>query len=96
MDTFYQAAQDVRTDRVQLEAKSSHQVSLHQPFSDPAESDVSDSPARDMEVENSDSGEMVMQDASTPQFFNEAFEGLYSSPLQQKSQIGGEEVTVPC
>jgi hypothetical protein len=49
-----------------------------------------------MEVENSDSGEMVMQDASTPQFFNEAFEDLYGSPLQQESQTGGEEVTVAC
>jgi hypothetical protein len=49
-----------------------------------------------MEVENSDSGEMVMQDASTPQFFNEAFEDLYGSPLQQESQTAGEEVEVAC
>jgi hypothetical protein len=49
-----------------------------------------------MEVENSDSEEMVMQDASTPQFFNEAFEDLYGSPLQHESHIGGEEVTVAC
>ncbi|CAN9242999.1 unnamed protein product [Alternaria alternata] len=47
-----------------------------------------------MEVENSDSEEMVMQDASTPQFFNKAFEDLYGSPLQHESHIGGEEVTV--
>ncbi|CAN9280559.1 unnamed protein product [Alternaria alternata] len=96
VDIFHQTAQDVRTDRAQSGAESPRQVSLHQPFSDPAESDVSDSPARDMEVENSDSGEMVMQDASTPQFFNEAFEDLYGSPLQHESQIGGEEVTVAC
>ncbi|CAN9152539.1 unnamed protein product, partial [Alternaria alternata] len=54
------------------------------------------SPARDIEVENSDSDEMVMQDTSTPQFFNEAFEDLYSSQLQHESQIEGEEVTVAC
>jgi hypothetical protein len=42
VDTFHQTAQDVRTDRVQSGAESSRQVSLHQPFSDPAESDVSD------------------------------------------------------
>ncbi|CAN9385004.1 unnamed protein product [Alternaria alternata] len=95
-DELTYTAQDVRTDRAQSGAESPRQVSLHQPFSDPAESDVSNSPARDMEVENSDSGEMVMQDASTPQFFNEAFEDLYGSPLQQESQTGGEEVTVAC
>ncbi|CAN9211434.1 unnamed protein product [Alternaria alternata] len=95
-DELSYRAQDVRTDRAQSGAESSRQVSLHQPFSDPAESDVSDSPAREMEVENSDSGEMVMQDVSTPQFFNEAFEDLYGSPLQHESQIGGEEVTVAC
>jgi hypothetical protein len=96
VDTLHQTAQDVRTDRSHSEAEPSYQVSLHQPFSDPAESDVSISPARDMEVENSNSEEMVMQDVSTPQFFNEAFEDLYGSPLQHESQIGGEEVTVPC
>ncbi|CAN9218333.1 unnamed protein product [Alternaria alternata] len=96
VDTLHQTAQDVRTDRSHSEAEPSCQVSLHQPFSDPAESDVSISPARDMEVENSNSEEMVMQDVSTPQFFNEAFEDLYGSPLQHESQIGGEEVTVPC
>ncbi|CAN9183713.1 unnamed protein product [Alternaria alternata] len=69
---------------------------LYRPFSDPAESGVSVSPARDTEVENSDSGDMVMQDVSTPQFFNEAFEDLYGSPLQHESQIGGEEITVAC
>ncbi|CAN9356145.1 unnamed protein product [Alternaria alternata] len=37
-----------------------------------------------------------MQDASTPQFFNEAFEYLYSSPAQHESHIGSEEVTVAC
>ncbi|KAH8621554.1 hypothetical protein IG631_23769 [Alternaria alternata] len=37
-----------------------------------------------------------MQGASTPQFFNEAFEDLYSSSLQHESQIGGEEVTAAC
>ncbi|CAN9171531.1 unnamed protein product [Alternaria alternata] len=96
VDTLHQTAQDVRTGRLHSEAESSRQVSLHQPFSDPAESDVSVSPDRDMEVENSNSEEMVMQDASTPQFFNEAFEDLYGSPLQQESQTGGEEVTVAC
>jgi hypothetical protein len=86
----------VRTDRSHLEAESSRQVSLHQPSADPAESDISDSLDRDIEVENSNSEEIVMQDASTPQFFNEAFEDLYSSPLQHKLQIGGEEITVAC
>jgi hypothetical protein len=96
VDTLHQTAQDVRTGRLHSEAEPSRQVSLHQPFSDPAESDVSDSPDRDMEVENSNSEEIVMQDASTPQFFNEAFEDLYGSPLQHESQIGGEEITVAC
>ncbi|CAN9210078.1 unnamed protein product [Alternaria alternata] len=96
VDTLHQRAQDVQTDRAQSGAESSRQVSLHQPFSDPAESGVSVSPARETEVENSDSGEMVMQDVSTPQFFNEAFEDLYGSPLQHESQIGGEEITVAC
>lgn len=85
----------MRTDRSHSEAEPLCQVSLHQLFSDLAELDVSISPARDMEVENSDSDEIVMQDASTPQFFNEAFEDLYSS-LQHESQTGGEEVTVVC
>jgi len=49
-----------------------------------------------MEVENSDSEEMVVQDASTPHFFNKAFEDLYGSSAQHESQIGGEEVTVAC
>ncbi|CAN9210274.1 unnamed protein product [Alternaria alternata] len=89
VDTLHQRAQDVQTDRAQSGAESSRQVSLHEPFSDPAESGVSVSPARATEVENSDSGEMVMQDVSTPQFFNEAFEDLYGSPLQHESQIGG-------
>jgi hypothetical protein len=96
MDTLHQTTHDGQTSRLHSEAEFSRQVSLHQPFSDPAESDVSVSPARDMEVENSDSGEMIMQDASTPQFFNEAFEDLYGSPLQHESQIGGEEITVAC
>jgi hypothetical protein len=96
VDTLHQTAQDVRTGRLHSEAECSRQVSLHQPFPDPAESDVSISPACDMEVENSDSDEMVMQDASTPQFFNEAFEDLYGSSLQHESQIGGEEITVAC
>ncbi|CAN9250897.1 unnamed protein product [Alternaria alternata] len=96
VDTLHQTAQDVRTSRLHSEAESSHQVSLHQPFSDPAESDISDSPDRDIEVENSNSEEIVMQDASTPQFFNEAFEDLYGSPAQHESQIGGEEITVAC
>ncbi|CAN9152995.1 unnamed protein product [Alternaria alternata] len=96
VNTLHRTAQDVRTDRSHPEAESSRQVSLHQPFSDPAESDVSVSPDRDMEAENSNSEEMVMQDASTPQFFNEAFEDLYGSPLQHESQIDGEEVTVVC
>ncbi|CAN9182253.1 unnamed protein product [Alternaria alternata] len=96
VDTLHQTAQVVQTSRLHSEAEPSRQVSLHQPFSDPAESDVAISPAHDMEVENSNSDEMVMQDVSTPQFFNEAFEDLYGSPLQHESQIGGEEVTVPC
>jgi hypothetical protein len=96
VDTLHQTAQNVQTDRAHSEAESSRQVSLHQPSADPAESDISVSPARDMEVENSDSDEMVMQDASTPQFFNEAFEDLYGSPAQHESQIGGEEVTAAC
>ena len=96
VDTLHQTAQNVQTDRAHSEAESSRQVSLHQPSADPAESDVSVSLARGMEVENSDSDEMVMQDASTPQFFNEAFEDLYGSPLQHESQIGGEEITVAC
>lgn len=96
VDTLHQTAQNVQTDRAHSEAESSRQVSLHQPSADPAESDVSVSLARGMEVENSDSDEMVMQDASTPQFFNEAFEDLYGSSAQHESQIGGEEVTVAC
>jgi hypothetical protein len=96
VDTLHQTAQDVQTGRLHSEAESSRQVSLHHPFSDPAESDVSVSPARDMEVEHSDSDGTVMQDASTPQFFNEAFEDLYGSPTQHGSQIGGEEVTAAC
>ncbi|CAN9173375.1 unnamed protein product [Alternaria alternata] len=96
VDTLHQTARNVQTSRLHSEAEFSHQVSLHHPFSDPAESGVSVSPARDTEVENSDSGEMVMQDVSTPQFFNEAFEDLYGSPLQHESQIGGEEITVAC
>jgi hypothetical protein len=96
VDTLHQTAQDIQTSRLHSEAEPSCQVSLHQPFSGPAKSDVSVSPACDMEVENSDSEEMVMQDASTPQFFNEAFEDLYGSPLQHESHIGGEEVTVAC
>lgn len=96
VDTLHQTAQVVQTSRLHSEAEPSRQVSLHQPFSDPAELDVSVSPARDMEVENSDSEEMVVQDASTPHFFNEAFEDLYGSSAQHESQIGGEEVTVAC
>jgi hypothetical protein len=69
---------------------------LHQLSADPAESDISNSPDRNIEVENSNSEEIVMQDASTLQFFNKAFEDLYSSLLQYKSQIGGEEITVAC
>ena len=96
MDTLHQTARNVQTSRSHSEAEFSHQVSLHQLFSDLAESDVSVSPARDIEVENSDSDEMVMQDAFMPQFFNEAFEDLYGSPAQHESQIGGEEVTAAC
>jgi hypothetical protein len=49
-----------------------------------------------MEVKNSDGEEIVIHNATTLQFFNDAFEDLYSSPLQHESQIGVEETIAAC
>jgi hypothetical protein len=49
-----------------------------------------------MEVDNSDGEEMVMHDAPTPRFFNEAFEDLYGSPMQHELQIEVEEAMTAC
>jgi PAS domain-containing protein len=95
IDTLHQA-EDLEYSGFQSGAESSHHALFRQPCSDPTEPDVSISPTREMEVENSDGEEIAIHDATTPQFFNDAFEDLYGSPLQHESQTGVEETMAAC
>ncbi len=89
VDTPHQAAEDSRYSGLQSLAESLHHAPFNQLCSPVA-------PTYPTEVDNSDEEEMVMHDAPTPRFFDEAFEDLYGSPVQHGLQKEVEEAMTDC
>ncbi|KAL6153209.1 hypothetical protein ACJBU6_08368 [Exserohilum turcicum] len=64
---------------------------LHQGL---AEQDASISQAREMHLQVGDEEELGMHDAASPQFFNDAFEDLFGSSLQNESEMNFTDTSV--
>ncbi|KAJ5028945.1 hypothetical protein PSV08DRAFT_387769 [Bipolaris maydis] len=64
---------------------------LHQGL---AEQDASISQAREMHLQVDDEEELGMHDAASPQFFNDAFEDLFGSSLQNESEMNFTDTSV--
>jgi len=95
VDTLHQT-DDMGYREFQSGANSPHRALFSPPFPDSAEPHVSISPTCDIEIGNSDGEDITMHNAPSPQFFNEAFEGLYDSPLQHEPHISTEDSMAAC
>ncbi|KAJ6280864.1 hypothetical protein J3E71DRAFT_177581 [Bipolaris maydis] len=94
LNTTHGAVEELSHSQLQPGIEPSPLASSNELHSDRAEQDASISQDHEMYLQVNDGEELAMNDAASPQFFNEAFEDLFGSPLQNESGMNFGESPV--